>query len=54
MEKYIDNKKLIKEFCENLDENFLRVDVELMLDQAGIQYTKGAPKKELCSMFSSR
>ena len=52
MEKYIDNKKLIKEFCENLDENFLRADVELMLDQAGIQYTKGAPKKELCSMLT--
>ena len=44
MDKYVDNQKLIKDFCESLDENFLRSDVELMLDQAGIQYTKGAPK----------
>jgi len=52
MDKYVDNQKLIKDFCESLDENFLRSDVELMLDQAGIQYTKGAPKKELCAMLT--
>lgn len=52
MEKYLDNQKLIKEFCENLDENFLRSDIELMLDQAGVVYTKGAPKKELCVVLT--
>ena len=52
MEKYVDNQKLIKEFCDNLDENYLRADVELMLDQAGIPYTKGAPKKELCAILT--
>lgn len=52
MDKYIDNQKLIKAFCDSLDENYLRTDVELMLDQAGIQYTKGASKKELCSMLT--
>lgn len=52
MEKYIDNQKLIKQFCDNLDENYLRVDVELMLEQAGIQYTKGSPKKELCAILT--
>jgi hypothetical protein len=50
--KYVDNQKLIKAFCDNLDENFLRDDVELMLDQAGIPYVKGAPKKELCSLLT--
>lgn len=52
MEKFVDNQKLIKEFCDSLDENYLRADVELMLDQAGIPYTKGAPKKELCSILT--
>ena len=52
MDKYIDNQKLIKEFCDNLDENYLRTDVELMLDQAGIPYTKGASKKELCALLT--
>ena len=52
MDKFVDNQKLIKEFCDNLDENYLRADVELMLDQAGIPYTKGAPKKELCSLLT--
>lgn len=52
MDKFVDNQKLIKEFCDNLDENYLRVDVELMLDQAGITYTKGTSKKELCSLLT--
>jgi hypothetical protein len=52
MDKFIDNQKLIKEFCNNIDENYLRTDVELMLDQAGIQYTKGSSKKELCSLLT--
>jgi hypothetical protein len=52
MDRFIDNQKLIKEFCSSLDENYLRTDVELMLDQAGIQYTKGASKKELCSLLT--
>lgn len=52
MEKYIDNQKLIKDFCDNLDENYLRADVELMLTQAGIPFTKGASKKELCSILT--
>jgi hypothetical protein len=52
MDKFIDNQKLIKEFCSSLDENYLRTDIELMLDQAGIKYTKGASKKELCSVLT--
>lgn len=50
--KYVDNQKLIKAFCDNLDENFLRDDVELMLTQANIPFTRGAPKKELCALLS--
>jgi hypothetical protein len=52
MEKYVDNQKLIRDFCDNLDENFLRADIELMLDQAGVNYTKGASKKELCALLT--
>jgi hypothetical protein len=52
MEKYIDNQKLIKDFCDSIDENYLRADVELMLDQAGINYTKGTSKKELCAILT--
>ena len=52
MSKFIDNQKLIKEFCDSLDENYLRADLELMLDQAGIKYTKGASKKSLCSLLT--
>jgi hypothetical protein len=51
-ETFIDNKKLVKSFCSNLDENYLRIDVELMLAHAGIEFTKDAPKSELCKLLT--
>ncbi len=49
---FVNNKKLIQHFCENLDELYLRSDVELMLAQAGIAVPNGTPKSELCSLLT--
>ena len=49
---FVNNKKLIQHFCENLDELYLRSDVELMLAQAGIEVPPNTPKSELCSLLT--
>jgi len=49
---FVNNKKLIQHFCENLDEVYLRSDVELMLAQAGIEVPPNTPKSELCSLLT--
>ena len=49
---FVNNKKLIQGFCQNLDELYLRSDVELMLKQAGISVPANTQKQELCSLLT--
>ena len=50
--KYVNNKKLIQDFCQDLNDTFLRRDVELMLNQAGIKVPPNTSKSELCSLLT--
>jgi hypothetical protein len=49
---FVNNQKLIQNFCAGLEENYLRSDVVLMLNQAGITVPASATKSELCSLLT--
>jgi hypothetical protein len=49
---FVNNKKLIQTYCQDMNNNFLLSDVQLMLAQAGIAVPPNTKKSELCSLLT--